>query len=196
MLESAGFTPVMTILLVVIAVLILIIIFAAVFRRQWLKKRNSGRDDTGALISAERTANVSEVPRGNQPPPGRSASAVLQNRAKISAAPTADINMDLTASTHRPSSRTSVNREFLQQSSPAQKHSTSHNLGAAPNGSGPSDKPAMTANANRNGVTKDVYQATIGMPPVEKFDRPYIRVLDNVSTISLDEFWGKLGEKS
>lgn len=33
------------------------------------------------------------------------------------------------------------------------------------------------------------------LPPLDgRFDRPYIRMLDNVSAISLDEFWNKSGE--
>lgn len=31
------------------------------------------------------------------------------------------------------------------------------------------------------------------MPPVEKFDRPKVHALDNVSAISLDEYWQKIG---
>lgn len=45
---------------------------------------------------------------------------------------------------------------------------------------------AKSAGANRNGT---------GLPPLDsRFDRPYIRMLDNVSAISLDEFWNKSGK--
>lgn len=173
-IETAGWSPMYLWLLVVTVILILLIIFVACVINR-VKKRQQARSNSKE-IQTKHTLLVSGAPKVQSPPPSATNGLILAY----------DNGVVLQTKTNTKNSKGNPRDIEYDETVLVQTNTSSRNLSAPityyVNGETQSGK-----------VNGGNHKPKTIMPPVERFERPEVRALDNHSAISLDEFWQKIG---